>query len=275
MTDSLRSRHGAAFSLVEVLATIALLALLLVLLSQIFDHTLKATRASKQQISTTRQARAVMDALDADLSNAILENGLSLFSKSSEPNNDTLLVFLTRSRGPSGQTGFRRASVAYELTGQEVRRLFAPVVWSDTDAVQAALSAASAEETSTLARGILRFEAVAVLDNGEILPISEASHTTLFGSPLPDQFAALDLTAPPASSTRERVVAITVAVAAVDSRNLDLPGIEEIAEKLGSPDVGQTPLEVWKTAIASGELDSIPSPTLNALRLTQQTFPLR
>ena len=267
-------RRRTAFTLVELLAAMAVLALLLLLLVQISDHTLQATRTSRQQISATQQARAVLDAMEADLASGIFENGLTLFAKSSGPHADTILAFLSRSRGPAGAADFRCAGVTYQLVDQEMRRGFSPVPWSQVDLVQGAITAATAPDASILARGILRFEVVAVLQNGETVPLTQGGSSTLFNQPVPDGFLALSLKSPPAPTPGQRVVALTVAVAAVDEQNLRLPGVADIGAKLGSPVAGQTPLELWKAAMAAGDLATIPRPALAALRMSQQTYPL-
>lgn len=268
-------QRGTAFTIVELLAAMAVLVLLLSLVMQILGHTFRATHTVQQQISATQQTRAVLDALESDLANLIVENGLTIFTKSSGSNGDTVLAFLTRSRGPAGAVNFRFMGVAYELVNHEMRRRSLPVSWNDKNLVDKAVGAAAAQESSILARGILRFEAVAVLQNGDTVSLVQSSHREHFGQPVPEGYLAIDLRVPPASSPERQVVALTVAVAAVDQQNLGIPGVADMGKCLPSPTVGKSPLQTWKEALASGELGSIPRPALAALRMTQKTYVLR
>lgn len=272
MREARWSKTSCGFTLIEVLVATAVLSILLVLLLQVSDHTLRATQTSQQQISATKQSRAVLDSLESDLSTAVLKYGLSILTNTTGTN--TVLAFLTNERGPSGASGFRCAAIAYDLATNRLQRRFSPVAWDDRDLVLRTASAAGSSQISNLATGILRFEAVAELENGDIVPLSLCSSDELLGETLSGGFRALNITDASAPSTGQRVVALIVAVAAVDEQNLALPGVEGIAAKLASPSAGETPMEVWRSALADGDLDSIPRPALAALRMTQQTFPL-
>lgn len=261
-----------AFTLLEVLVAVAVLGILLVLLVQIADNAVHAVHTSRQQISATQQARAVLDALESDFGGLVVENGLPVFAKPSLPQGNSELVFFTRGRGPSGTPDFRFTAVAYRLENTELIRSWSSVAWSDSDLVQRLASAPASSSRSVLARGILRFEAVAVRKNGESVPLAQAGRATLLGMAIPGGLLALDRTTPPAPSASEQIVSVTIAVAAIDEQNLQLPGVLEMAEKLGDPAAGEAPLEAWKQRLNSGALDDIPAPARHALRLSQQTF---
>jgi prepilin-type N-terminal cleavage/methylation domain-containing protein len=258
------------FTLIELLAAVAVFALVLILLSQIASHTLQTTRTVTQQMDATQRARAVLDALAVDLEGLAAENGLTLFAKTTASN--TELAFLTQTRGPSGVAGFRNMAVVYRLENGELVRRGAEVTWEQSDLVNRIVGAASSPDPSVIAPGILRFEAVAVLENGDVVPVTQAGTGSLFGRAIPDGFVGLPLHPADAPS---RVVGLIVAVAALDSQSLRLPGAAEIGALLPSPTVGETPLEAWTKAVSAGELGGIPRPAVSALQIAQRSFSLK
>jgi hypothetical protein len=161
--------------------------------------------------------------------------------------------------------------VAYRLENDELVRRSTEVTWEQSDLVNRIVGAASSGTVSVIAPGILRFEAVAVLENGNIVPVSAGS-ATIFGQPVPDGFVGLSLTA---SNPAPRVVAIIVAVAALDSQSLRLPRAAEIAALLPSPSAGETPMEAWSKVISAGGLNGISQPAVSALQIAQRSYSLK
>lgn len=271
----LASGRQAAFSLVELLVAMAILALILVLLLQISGSTLQATRISRQQLEAGQQTRIALDSLAADLGNVVLEHDLPLFIAQDEEGN-TRLAFLARGRGPnvSGQAPSRFLAVSYELEDTTLVKRLAPVTWTNADLMDAVLDAVSAPDTVELADGVLRFEAVALLHDGSVVNLSAGGNwktTTIQGQTIPEPFAGLVL----GGDSSQRVRSLIIGVAAIDKQNLRLQGTAEIAQKLSSPQPGQTPLEAWNKDLSSGALDGVPMQALAALRFEQRSYLLK
>jgi prepilin-type N-terminal cleavage/methylation domain-containing protein len=258
------------FTLIELLAAMAVFVLVLILLVQVANHTLQTTKLVNQQMDATQRARTVLDALSLDLEGLAAQNGLTLFARTVAANSE--LAFLTQSRGPSGIAGFRNMAVAYRLENDGLVRRSSEVTWEQSDVVSRIVGAASSNTVSVIAQGILRFEAVAVLENGSVVPLSQAGSPTIFDQPIPDGFLGLHLNT---ANTASRVVTIIVAVAALDSQSLRLPGVSDFASQLPSPSVGETPMEAWTRVLSSEGLSGVPLSAVSALQIAQRSYSLK
>ncbi|PAW77481.1 MAG: hypothetical protein B9S32_10810 [Verrucomicrobia bacterium Tous-C9LFEB] len=263
----------SGFSLMELLVAMAVLVIISALLFQISEQTHRAVRTSHQQMDATQQARIVLDTLSADFSNLVAQNGFTVFVKQDGTN--TKLCFLARSRGPAGSSDFRFMAIGYALEGSEMVRRSSPMTWSEMDFVTKPVNVMTTGDRDILAKGVLRFEAVAVLENGAIVPVTQSGLTTLFGDVVPGGFAALPLNKPPFTASQSRVTALIVAVASVDEQNISLPRVSQIADLLKSPAAGRTPLDLWTETVNSSEFAVLPRPAVAALQMIQETIPLR
>ena len=271
--------HRDAFTLVELLAAMAVLALMLAMILQITGNTLQATRISRQEMDASQQSRTVLDALEADLSNRVTQADLTALA-AEDTSHNSQLVFLTNGRSPNvaGQAPARFVAVNYQLTGTTLQRRTATVAWTTTQSmVDAALAATAKTATITnLANGILRFEAVAVLDDGTISPLSQAGNwqtSTVNAETIPTPFFGLVLET--SALTDRRVRSLVVGVATLDGQTLNLPGAQNIVALLTAPAAGQTPYGVWSQVVATpGGLASAPAPARAALRIEQRSYAL-
>lgn len=258
-----------AFTLIELLAAMAVLALVLAFLVQLASQTMTATRSSHQQMEASQQGRIVLDSLSADLANLVAQNGLGILAK--ETGGNVELAFLTRSRGPKGSPT-RFLAVAYVLNGNDLQRQTFPIDWDTVVLPDTALLAVTSPSSiSVLASGILRFNATATLDDGDIVTLSglPASAKQTNGS----AFVQLVPSIPPVSSLLPKVASLTVAVAPLSEKNLQLAG--DMAVKLGDLENGKTALAVWSSSIALGKLASLPAPAVAGLQLSQQTYEIK
>lgn len=264
------ARKGPAlpgFTLIELLVAVAILGIILLMLLQISEHTFRAVRSSHQQMDATQKTRIVLDVIAADLENLVAKNGFTLFAK--QNGGDTQIVFVSRSRGPAGASDFRQIAVAYALEGNEMVRRTGEITWADTNLVSKTIQVAASGGRTVLASGILRFEVVAGLDDGSLVPLATTMKPTLFGEAVPDGFSALEIEA---NGTNRPAASLVVAVAAVDDQNLRLPGAANAGALLPSPSTNQTPLEAWENAIADGSLESIAPPVRQALQTAQESL---
>ncbi len=269
----------AGFTLVEMMVAMAVLVLLLTLLAQATGFITMATSITQKQISATQTERTVMDALEADLANAVTQNGMTVFVRqdSQDPPN-VQLAFLTRGRGPSSTspTTLRFMAVAYLLNGNMLTRRVTPVLWSTVDLNDAVVGTATSttNQFSVLSNSILRLEAVVQLDDGSIAPLSTSNPSWLANAS--QGFSGFVLTTSPVSaSATPRVRSIIVAISALDGQLLRLPGASTMGRKLRSTPAGETPLDYWDSQIASGVLNAYPKPVVAGLEIYQRICQLR
>lgn len=271
----LNMRRHSAFTLIELVAAVAVLALILLMLSQISGGAIRATNGSLKKLDATRQTRAVLDTLTEDLAQLVSTNGAStIFVRNDGPN--ARLTFVSRRRGPQGMTDLRFLAVTCYLNGTHLVRSVSPVIWSQADLVAEVFRSGTPLDSSELAAGIVRFEIALQLDNGTVVPLHQAGSwitTTWNGTPLPEQFKALQLATVLRDPAKPKVKGLIVAVAALDEGNLKLPGVPVLGSRLDEG-TGPTPLEAWNAAISAGKLQGIPPSANAALSLLQKTFSL-
>lgn len=279
-----KPRAPCGFTLIELLVSVAVMALLLVLLLQMVGSVLSATRTSRQEMNASRSCRAVLDALGNDLANAVTQNGAAIFVRSGSDNN-TRLVLLTNGREPTTTvTGVCRwNAVSYTLSGNQIIRAVAPVAWSQTDLAGAAMAAVSSPvHSSVIASNVIRFEAAVVLDSpsneASLMPVTQGGSWLKQTSAGDGEFSALVLSDPMTVSTTPRVRSIVGAVAAVDHQGMrllnDQGKLPDFIAALSASNPGQTPIEVWNQRISAG-LGAFPSPVLASLQTSQRVYPLK
>ncbi|XHR31006.1 MAG: type II secretion system protein J [Chthoniobacteraceae bacterium] len=267
------------FTLLELLVAMAVLCFILAILLQISGQVVWATRFFNNQMDASRQNRAVLDTLAADLSNRITSAGETIFTR--PQGNNSELIFITRSRGPSASTDFRFLAVDYKLATNQVIRKTQEVYWNSIDLTSLALGTTSSTVSDSM-QGILRLEVVAVLSDGSLAPLPASSSSVTWaistwqGSTLSEGFQALIISGSRNSQAQSQVRAIIVAVASLDPQSLQIITRLNIdlANKLPAATSGQTPVGAWNTAIANGALAGVPSSVVSSLQFSQQIYPL-
>ncbi len=266
-------RH-LGFSLVELLAAIAVLSLVLLMLSQVSLNTVQAITSSRNQMEATREARGVLDALQEDLSNLVTENGMAtIFVKADGLNSQ--LIFVPRRRGSQGSTSSRFMAVSYALEGTRMVRKYSLIPWNEVDLMSSALQSLATGSESVVADGVLRFELVLLLDTGELVSLATTGSwkdTNWNGVALSDSYSALYLSGTTVNSSQAKVRALTVAVATMDGQSVRLPNAQNMSATLSSTAIGKTPLESWTSVINAGKLVPAPRPAASALRILQETY---
>jgi len=273
-----RTPKNRAFTLVEMMVAVAVFALMMGLLAELLGNAVNATHFTRQEMNASDSARQVLDALGADLENMIGVNGLTLLV-SQDANNNTTLSFLTESRAPSTQTDARFMSVAYRLTNGNIIRSISPMLWTTTGLATAMAETASSSTSSVLALAGLRLEAVLVLDNGSIVPLSQNGSwliSTVNGEQLPAGCYGLVLSTPPADPNNPKVSAIVVGVATLDEQSFKLGTAKNMGGSLPSPSSEQTPVDEWDAVRGTSQFtQSYPLPAVSALCFGQQFYTLK
>jgi len=75
-TDSGRRTRHAAFTLIELMASMAILGLIMVVLFSVFDQVNKAWLGGENRVETFTQARAILDLMSRELSQAIANKNI-------------------------------------------------------------------------------------------------------------------------------------------------------------------------------------------------------
>lgn len=268
-TNAGRSRGVVAFSILELLVAMAVLALLTVLLATAFSNFAQVASSSSRRMETSQQARALFDRMAFDIGSAVKSGATGIafwedetISGESDSDND-VLVLLTDAK--TSDPGGRMAVVGYEVGNFEdksldmdtrtVLRHVEPFAWEDDTTTMAITDAADAQP---IAPGIIRFELAYLTANGTIL-----------GSPPPADADAETLRA-----FREDLTAVICAIATVDEdtlRRVTPEQLEDVALSLGNPDDGESPMSVWQEV----DMSDLPPPVVQGLRFHERFFPVK
>lgn len=169
-----------AFTLIEVMVSCAVLAVLVALLSSTFSNFAGLTSSSGRRIETGNQIRTVFDRMAFDLSSAVREGGVEIrFAKNARvigglaTVNDSMEL-LTDARSTSASS--RLARVGYEVAEDEnpavakplqsLFRCVEPFLWTD-DTGDAGLTANA--ERQPLGRGVFRMELSFLKTDGSLV----------------------------------------------------------------------------------------------------------
>ncbi len=267
-----------AFTLIELLVATAVMTLILVMLLQIAEHTLQASRVTTQHLDSTQSARRALDALSGDLANAVLASSATILVQ--DLGGCPALAFLTAERGPSSApVPPRFLAVNYKLQDYQLMRAYESVPWTVPNLLAAAETAGSVASStptasrSVLAPGILQFAVLAVLEDGTSVSVLNttprawgASGPVLYkDQTVPSGWTALVPAIPPAPSpldaTTARVRSLLVAIAAVDEQNFKLLSAGQ-RDRFAQPTTGD-PVKEWETALDPATL---PAPARSAIR---------
>lgn len=269
-------RFRSAFTLIELLVATAVLGLILALLLQVCGGALSTTRASNQKMEAEAEARAALDALNGDMMNLISRQSVPVFVKADAGNSE--IAFLTQSRG--AQAGTRFLGVNYHLDTDGLRRTYQSVAWDDAPVGLLASAIPSGSPSNVLAKGILRFEAVAILEDGSIVPLAANSgwnDTKIDGESVSNGFLGLNVW--DASTGRKRVRSLVVGVVTLDERNrglLDKMGkLDQVKQAFPSPSAGETPMQVWEGVLSDGSLAGVSPSVTASLKVVQHTYSLK
>lgn len=270
-------KQRAAFTLIEILTAVGIFAIMVAVLMQMLGGTLWMTRFSHGCIDAAQGSRAAVDSLRDDLNHIVTVGGSSLLAKYDTDGN-IRFAFLTQSRSPSGNAGARLVAVEYHLDGGDLVRSLTPVPWNSTNLISDTMLSLPENnnpttQSSVVASEVLRFDAVAVMDDGSTLPLTQNATwwvTSLSGQTLANGLRALILTSAPVDAANPRVRAIVVGIATLDDKNYRLSNAKQMGSGLGGMTKGKTPVDVWKATLVSPSfLNSYPKPAIAVLHMKQ------
>ncbi len=241
------------FTMIELLVSCAVLALMVTVLASTFSHFVGLTSNSGRRLESNNQMRSVFDRMSFDLASCIRNGGVVMeFKKNEQAANgeDTqndAMIFLTDARTSSES---RFARVAYEVFGDEngatARKFFSlyrgvnPFLWTD-DARDMKIAGA---EWQPLGRGVFRME----------LSFLKTDGTLVANPPAQDEIAA-----------------VICSTASLDESSLGKLSGDQIKDLITSlPDAtdGVLPISNWTV----DRLSSLPGFVAQNVRFAQRQF---
>lgn len=255
-----------AFTLIELITSMAVLAMVMALLLQVVNGILQSTRMQSQQMDSTGAARRALDIMALDLSRAVVNESTAVLV------GPTKLAMITDRRGTNA-SNHRFLAVTYSMNGTQLLRTYRSVSFNEVDLLTAAQDANNAVVT-TLTDGILAWNLQVRTSSGPqaAATTSSANYATnnYNGFTVPTGWSALTTTSPAfASSLTNRAQALEVWIAAVDDQN------QRILKDSGTLATAQSALST-NPALWRSEIDSanIPLPAKSSIRILNKTIPL-
>ena len=222
------SKSKDAFTIVELLVSIAVLVVLVLLVSQLFSSAASVTTSGNKRMTAEAQLRPLFDRMAVDFSQMLKRADIDYYLKSPssvQPGNDQLAFYSTvsgyypssGSQSPISLVGYRINSVSGTTAFNRLERMSKGLVWNgvsatDTPVVFLPLTITATWPTATngsadsdyeqVAPYVFRFEYYYLLKNGNysVTPWdASAGHSTVSGM--------------------QDVAAIFVAIAAIDPKS--------------------------------------------------------
>ncbi|MEM1060353.1 MAG: prepilin-type N-terminal cleavage/methylation domain-containing protein [Verrucomicrobiota bacterium] len=287
------TRRRRAFTLIEMLTSMAVLAILVVILAQSIGMVSNAWRAGKARIDNFSQARLALSLLDRDLQSAILRRDLAVFF---DKNGDPACAFYTEMRGGEGN---RRVSlVRYFLdtttepdnptlkrddfglnyeSGADARTLTLGVTDELPDLPDLADAALTA---NTVAEGVLAFNWQFLTNDGSLLTAEEvlaANRVPVEGSDSETQGVYFNFNDP---DFDKNIRALVISVVILDGGTTRLAEELEVVDNLLTafqvvPEPGETYAEAWQDEVDAMQTSSeIPVLVQRSIRVFERTVKL-
>ena len=268
-----RIPHSAlsGFTILELLVAMAVLSLILVMLVQVVNGLLQATRTQNQQMDSVSAARRAIDVIAADLRNAIVGDNAAILAPDGASSNLFALVTSRRSASTATSPRFLAVSYATNASNQLIRS------YGSVDYAQAnLLSITTVAPAEPLAKGVLAIQARAMADGTNVYALTSTATanwatTNYNGLTPPAGFKALLTRSPGFSSAlTNRTRAMEIWIAAVDAQNYQLlKSSGNLPVVLGV--IGTDPT-TWRSSIDAA---AIPSQAKAGIRILNKTIPLR
>lgn len=263
-----------AFSLVEVLVAMSVLAIILALMLQVVNGILASTRTQNQQMDSSSIARRALDIMLKDLQQAaIAENAALLFPADSSSTN--IIAMLAKRRGPGdATTDHRFLAVRYSTNARhELFRSFGSVSLDEVDLLGSPVTNATNTPVNPILKGILGLQITAKTEGGENHSLKSSASTGWATNrwnqaDVPAGWRALTSTSPSWSSTAtNRTQSLEIRIAAINPEGYALlestGGLPSIEAAL------QAPANEWREQI---DRSDIPPETKSAIRIIARTI---
>ena len=275
MKSCAQTDRRAAFTLIEVMVAVAVLALILVLLVQILNGITGSTRIQSQRMDSAAAARKVLDVMAADFVSLASGPAAGVMLAMDE-NSPEFLSLVTQRRSPDNVPSGRYLGVVYALepSFRMVRR-YAPISHPQSNFLQAATMAAG-ESPFPLAEGILGVRLIANTQQGpvEIDPALTGGVAPAWlleevgGLSVPSGWrAVVGSSHSPSGEPEPHIHSLQIWIASADPRVLQILTEAQSSAVSGVID-GQSP-SAWRNAIDA--LD-IPGPVKSSIQILNRTL---
>lgn len=244
-----------AFTLLELLVAVAVLAVVGLVLLNITESTSKVTSLSHRRMSADAGGREALDRFSLDLEHAVRRKDVpSLIEK--KPGNDAV-AFVAHAEGFDGDRGV--STVAYTVRNHMLHRGVEGSSWQSGAGTRqiafggSSLAPVPPENFDVLASDIFRFELAFLMKDGSL----KTSVPGLVASP------------------ENPVQAVVVGVVALDKKarnTLTEDQMDELTSRYADAGDGRDHLQNWDQA---QEGASLPPAVLNSIRVYQRYFYLR
>lgn len=278
-------KFNDAFTIVELLVSIAVLVVLVLLVSQLFSSAASITTSGNKRMTAEAQLRPLFDRLAVDFSQMIKRPDIDYYLKSPsnvQTGNDQLAFFsavsgyypASGSQSPISLVGYRINSTSSSTSFNKLERMSKGLVWNgvsttDTPVVFLPFTIATTWPSATngsvdsdyemVAPYVFRLEYYYLLKNGSFAVTpwdTSGGHTTVSGM--------------------QDIAAISVAIAAIDPKSRVLISdsqLTTLAGRLNDFSASMTPGELlthWQTAL-DGTTD-MSRPSIQSVRIYERSF---
>jgi hypothetical protein len=272
-------RGLAAFTLAEMIVAMAVLTLLILLVTQIFNSVAVITTEGNKHMDADAQARVLLDRMGIDLAQMIKRSDVDYYLKSfvnAQIGNDQIAFYsMVPGYYPPNGSQSPVSLVAYRVNAQyQVERMAKGLLWNGVSPGStpivflpstiegswlAATNANSDSDYELIAPDLFRFEYFYLLKNGTLSDTpwdTTAGHTSVTGM--------------------QDVAAISVLVAAIDPKSRALVSdsqLTSLAARMNDFSASMRPGELvgqWQTAL--NRPADIPRPAISAIRIYGRYF---
>jgi type II secretory pathway pseudopilin PulG len=262
----------AAFTILELLVSMAVLAIILVMLLQVVNGLLQSTRTQSQQMDSVASARRALDVMASDLQNAVIGDNSAILVPTAVGGN--LFALLAARRGPSDTTN-RFLAIKYSTNASnQLVRSYGAVDFNQTDLLGAAINTTNTP-VEPLAKGILAVQVLAIAEaTNYLLPTTYtanwATNTYNGLTNVPGNWQALITRSPAfASSLTNRTRALEVWIAAVDDQNFQI--LKDSSKLSVAQGLLASAPTTWRSNL---DYSAIPNQTKSGIRILNKTIAL-
>jgi len=293
----MRRSHQSAFTLAEVLVSIAILSMLIVLFSQIFSAATASTSRCTKHLDADSQARLVFDRMADDFSNMLMRKDVDYYFSKQTPGNDTMFFF-SQAPGCSGTSTTPKSVtslVGYRInpTTLQLERLSKQLDWDGSTGTDSMVfltytSGTNLDLASTIAtKWATTIPPTSTDDNYRVMgdgifrlefcfletptPAGTASPYVDPPSPTPGNYPFQFTT----SGTTTTVTGIVVTIAILDTTSrIIAPNMSGLVSTL-TDQTNTPPLMAWNSTIQALDFAAkagIPATAASQVRVYQRTF---
>lgn len=261
--------NSRAFTLLELLVAMAVLAMVLVFMTQAVNGVLQSTRTQNQQMDSAASARKALDIMESDLKAAVIDNTRTILVPETGTSSNLFTLYADR-RGPAGSSQHRFLAVAYSINAQnELVRAYGSESFSAPGANADIIPA------HPLTKGIIAFQLRVHTESGQQFPSTAAASAnwatnTFNGANIPPGFKALIFPQSAFSSgLTNRSRALDLWIVAADEASLEVLRQSGSLAGLSAAIAGEADPAKWREVI---DKSSIPPPVKSSVRVLRKNL---